>query len=103
MLPAMNAPKTEPAGGLTPNPRTTERASGYLNWGTAFSRLTGSSDVEQTFHAIRSASPLTPQEVEDLVRTQILESAQESHGSFANYVLEGVTFTGTEFMTPRGR
>lgn len=93
---AMNADKDIPAGGLDIPERPATVPSGYLNWGTAYTRPTGSSEIEVSFHPIRSTDPLTPGQVEELVMRQIEESAAQEHGTFARYTVEGVAFTGTQ-------
>src|SRR5690242_15507958 len=57
---AMNAPKDEPGGGLDIPERPATVPSGYLNWGVSYTRPIGSSEVEVSFHPIRSAEALTP-------------------------------------------
>lgn len=95
---AINAPKDEPGGGLSIPERPSVVASGYLHAAAAFTRPTGGSEVERTIHLVRSNDILTPAQVEDLVRAQIEDSATESHGTFAHYTIEGITFTGIEHL-----
>lgn len=96
VIDALDAPKDQPAGGLDIPERPATVPTGYLNWGIAFTRPVGSSDLERTFHPFRTNEPLTPGEVEDMIRQQIEESAAELHGTFARYTVEAVAYTGTE-------
>jgi hypothetical protein len=100
---AINAPKDTPSGGLKPVPRPTTRPGGYLNWSVAFTRPIGSSELETTFHPIRSNEPLTPAELEAVVRQSIEDASAEAHGSFYRYTIEGVVWTGTEELVPEER
>lgn len=93
---AINAPKDEPGGGLSIPERPSVVATGFLHAAAAFTRPTGASEVERTIHLVRSNEVLTPAQVEDLVREQIEQSATESHGTFAHYTVEGITFTGVQ-------
>lgn len=93
---ALDAPKDTPGGGLSIPERAATVPSGFLNWGVAFTRPIGSGELERTFHPFRSAEPMTPAEVEDMIRQQIEESAAEMHGTFARYTIEAITFTGVE-------
>lgn len=99
--PALEAPKNVPAGGLTIPSRPATVASGFLNWGVSLSRQVGSREIDRNFHPFRSATPLTPAEVEGLIREQINESQTQSHGSFANTIIQAVFWTGTEELTGR--
>jgi hypothetical protein len=50
----------------------------------------------------RSTEALTPQEIENRIREQIESSSVEAHGTFAGYIIEGITFTGVEELVPEG-
>lgn len=101
---AIQAPRDVPGGGLDIVPRPTfyggER---YLYAGVSDTRRIGASDVEHGIHLISSRDLLTPAEVEDAIREQIEKSAAESHGTFAHYTIEGITFTGIERLIPTRR
>lgn len=97
---AMNAPKTEPAGGLPIPERESVRATGYGQWAVVFSRPIGSSEVERLFYFQRSNEPLTPEEVEQRARADFEASAVDEHGSMYRNIIEGVAYTGTEKLTP---
>lgn len=99
---ALNAQRDLPGGGLDIPDRPATVPSGFLNWGVAFTRPIGSSELERTFHPFRSAEPMTPEEVENMIRQQIEESAAEMHGTFARYTIEGITYTGAERLTRGG-
>ena len=99
---AMGAPKGEPGGGLDVPERPATVASGYLHAGVAFTRPIGMGGVEQTVHLIRSNDLLTPQQVEDAIRAQIEASAEDLHGTFARYTIEGISFTGVEKLVRTG-
>lgn len=96
---AMNAPKDVVLGGLTPSERPSTVSGRYLYGTVAFTRPIGSPEVERSIHLIQSKQALTPQQVEDEVRRQIEESAMQSHGTFTNYTIEGISFTGVERLT----
>jgi hypothetical protein len=99
---AMGAPKDLPGGGLDIPERPATVASGYLHAGVAFTRPIGAGDVEQTIHLVRSNDLLTPQQVEDAIRAQIEASAEDLHGTFARYTIEGISFTGVEKLVRTG-
>jgi hypothetical protein len=96
---ALEAPRDQPAGGLSIPTRPSTVASGYLNWGVSFTRPIGGGTVDKNFHPFRTAEPLTPAEVEQLIREQIEESAADLHGSFARQTIEGIAYTGAEQLT----
>jgi hypothetical protein len=93
---AMGAPKDIPGGGLEVSTRGARVASGYLHAGVSFTRPIGGVDVERGIHLFRSDELLTPQQVEDLIRSQIEESAMEAHGTFTGMTIEGISFTGVQ-------
>lgn len=95
---ALAAPKDVPFGGLTPASRPSTMRSGYLYAAAAWTRPIGSADLEQTIHLVASNDALTPGEVESRVRQQIEDSAAQEHGTFTNYTIEGVSFTGVEAL-----
>lgn len=97
---ALVAPKDQPGGGIEPVPREATRPGGYLQWAVAFTRMIGSAEVERSFHPIRSRELLTPQQVEDIVRRDIEDSAQQAHGTFEGYTVEAAVWTGTEALIP---
>lgn len=99
---AITAPKDAPFGGLTPIRREATIPGAYLYTGAAFTRLPGTTDIERSIHMIRSREALTPQEVENRIRDQIESSTVEAHGTFAGYIIEGITFTGVEELIPEG-
>lgn len=96
---AMNSPKDVVFGGLTPTQRPSTVSGRYLYGTVAFTRPIGSPEVERSIHLVQSKEALTPQQIEDEVRRQIEESATDSHGTFANYTIEGISFTGVEQLT----
>jgi hypothetical protein len=97
---AMGAPKDLPGGGLPSIDRQTTRPGGYANWATVHYRPIGTSDVQRGTYFLRSAEPLTPEEVEARVRADFEAEAQDVHGSTFRMVLEGAAYTGYERLVP---
>lgn len=100
---ALNAPKDIPGGGLTPQQRTTQFATGYGNWVSIFHRPIGSAEVERFYYLAKSSQPLTPAEAEARARADFEAAAQNEHGTVYRSVIEGVIFTGVEQYNPIGR